>query len=117
MFKKRPCRWREKQSFGAAVVRIGSAFDQATLGQLVEQSGQGDGLQVEHLGELGLVEALGAVEPHQNGPLGPGHTKLRRLVVCIGPQQARYITDNEAEFSARGIFYHCQSFQMCASLI
>jgi hypothetical protein len=38
-------------------------------------------------------------------------------VVCIGPQQARYITDNEAEFSARGIFYHCQSFQMYASII
>jgi hypothetical protein len=38
-------------------------------------------------------------------------------VVRIGPQQARYIIDNEAEFSARGILYHWPSFQMYASII
>ena len=55
-----------------------------------------DRLQVEHLGELGLLEALEAVEPGQHRPFRPRHAEAPRLVVRVGPQQASYIIDRKS---------------------
>ena len=110
--EQRPRRRRQKQALGAAVAGIGPALDQAAVAELVEQAGERDRLQVEHVGEFGLVEALGTLEPDQHGPLRPGDAELRRLVVGIGPQQTGYIVENEAEFAIDGILGHGGSKEM-----
>ena len=97
--EQRPRGRRQVQPLGAAVVRIGAALDQAVVGQPVEQPGQRDRLQVEDFGELGLLEALGAVEPQQHRPLRAGHAELARPLVGIGPQQAGYVHDCKGDFS------------------
>ena len=43
-------------------IGIGPALDQAAFAQLVEQPGQRNRLQVEHLGQFGLLETLGPIE-------------------------------------------------------
>ena len=99
LLEQRPRRGGQEQPLGAAISRIGPALDQTAVAELVEQPGQRDRLQIEHFGQLRLVEALEAIEPDQHRPLGAGHPELRRLVVGIGPQQARYIIENKGEFS------------------
>ena len=70
--QQRPCRRRQEQPLGPAVIGIGAAFDQAVLAQPVEQAGQSDRLEVEHFGKFGLLEALKAVEPRRAPPIAPG---------------------------------------------
>ena len=104
--EQRPCRRREKQAFRPAVAGIGPALDQAAVAKLVEEACERNRLQVEHVGEFGLVQALGTLQPYQHGPLRPGDAELRRLVVGIGPQQTGYIIENEAEFAIDGVLGH-----------
>jgi hypothetical protein len=49
-----------------------------------------------------LLKALGAVKPDQYDPLGARDPELRRLMIGVGPQHARYVIDTEAEFSVEG---------------
>ncbi len=46
----RPRGRRQIEPLGAPIVRIGTALNQAPVAQTVDQPGQRDGLQVEHLG-------------------------------------------------------------------
>src|SRR5579859_1749379 len=98
-FEEWPCRRREKQSLGAAVDRVGAPLDQAALRQLVEQAGQRNRLQVQNLGQLGLFQAFGSVEPYQHHPLSPRDAKLRSPVVRVGSQHASYVIECKGEFS------------------
>jgi hypothetical protein len=43
MFEQRARCRREEQALDPAVVRIGPAFDQAAVGELIEQPGERDG--------------------------------------------------------------------------
>ena len=102
MLQKRPCGGRQEQAFGTAIIGIGPAFDQAGLAQPVEQAGQTNRLEVEHLGKFGLLEALEAVEPCEHRPLRPGDPILSPFVVRIGFQHSSDIIDYKGKFSIQG---------------
>ena len=108
--EQRPRRRRQKQAFRPTVAGIGPAFDQAAVAKLVEEARERNRLQVEHVGEFGLVQALGTLQPYQHDPLRPGDAELRRLVVGIGPQQTRYIVENEAEFAIDRVLGHARAY-------
>jgi hypothetical protein len=93
--EQRPCGRREVKPFGAAVVRVGPALDQAVVAQPVDQPGQGDRLDVEVLGEVGLLEAFAPLQPQQHGPLRPGLAEPAGLLIGVGPEQPAYITDRK----------------------
>src|SRR5712671_650125 len=97
--EQRPRRRGEEQALGAAVMRIGAALDHVAVAQPVDQPRQGDGLEVEHLGELVLLEPLAALQADQHRPLGARHPVLARQLVDIGPHQAGYIADKKSEFT------------------
>ncbi len=69
LVEQRPRRRRQVQAPGAAVGGIGAAFDQPGLGQPVDHAAQGDRLDLEIVGEPGLVDALVARQGEQHLPL------------------------------------------------
>ena len=98
LLEHRPRRVGQEQPLGTTISRIGPALDQTAVAQFVEQPGQRDRLQIQHFRQFRLVEALGTIELGQAPPIARGYTELCRLVVGIGPQQTRYIIENEGEF-------------------
>src|SRR6202007_2553204 len=84
---------------GAAVDRIGTPLDEAALAQLVEQTRQRNRLQVQDLGQFGLLQSFGPVQPDQDNLLGARNAELRGPVVCVGSQHASYVIECEGKFS------------------
>ena len=104
--EQRPCRRHQEQPLGAAVVRVGTALDQAAVAQPVDQPGQRDRLQVEHFRQFRLLDPLRPFEPDQHRPLGAGHAEGGCLLVSVGPQEAGYVTDKKGHFSAGAAALH-----------
>jgi len=75
----------EIKPVGAAVIWIGAAFDQSAAAQAIKQARQCDRLQIQHVGQFRLFEALEPVEPDQNDPLRAGNAELTGFVIRIGP--------------------------------
>ncbi len=90
----------EMQALGPAIGRIEAALDHAVRAQAVDQPRDGNRLQVEHLGQFRLLEALVIFEPGHDGPLGAGDPQPAGPLVRIGAQQARYIIESKSKFTA-----------------
>ena len=90
----------QEQAVGATVLRIVPPFEQTMLDQAVEQPHQRDRLQLEHVGEIDLGQALVLPQSKQHDPLGAGGPSLLGAVIDIIAQQPRTLYElcNELPF-------------------
>ena len=98
---QRPRLGREIEPLRTPIVGVCASLDQAVGTETIHQPGQRDRLQVEHLGEFRLLQALVRLQPGQHRPLGACHTELACPMVRVGAEQAAYITDQKSKFAAR----------------
>ena len=83
------------QAPDAAVGRVGAALEQAAGLEPVGEAGDGDGLDLEQLGELLLGEAGLAVEADQHDPLRAGHAVGAGAAVGFGAEHAADVVDKD----------------------
>src|ERR1700761_1673766 len=79
----------QEQAVGAAVFRIVPPLQQAALDQAIEQPHQRDRLQLQHVGEVDLGQALILTQPKQYDPLRASRPALLGAVVDVVAQQSR----------------------------
>ncbi len=82
---------------GAPVVRIGTALDPAGLRHAVEEPRQRDRLDLQQLGEAGLVDALVIDEIGQDLALRAGQAQAFGALVEALAEQPRGLVQDEAE--------------------
>ena len=87
------------EAVGAPVARMRTTLDKAVLAQPVDQPHQGDRLDLEALGHLGLGHALLALQPCQHAPLGARHAVLAGALVDVGAHRAGDVGELEEDFA------------------
>src|SRR5262249_57106785 len=84
-----PAACGEEQAIGASVLQIMPTLKQAMLDQAVEEAHQRDRLQLQHVSEIDLGQALVLAQPEQHDPLRAGRPALLGAVVDVVAQQSR----------------------------
>ncbi len=64
----------QKQTIGAAVIRILPALQKTLFDQAVEQADQRDRLHLQHFGQIDLRKAFLLPQPEQHDPLRAGRS-------------------------------------------
>ena len=84
---------------GAAIGGVVAPLDEARGGQFVDQAAERDRREIERLGEFVLLDALAALQPRKNRPLGARRAEFAGALVGIGPQEPRHVAQRKAEFA------------------
>ncbi|MCY1449364.1 hypothetical protein D9M71_660950 [compost metagenome] len=85
------------EAIGAAVVRIGAAFHQAGLFQLVQQAGEGDRLDLQQVGQLHLSATFVARDLGQGAGLAEGEVAAGDVALEGPAHQAGNVAEEKAE--------------------
>ena len=85
------------QAPGAAVGRVGAAFDKPGFGEAIDHPPYGDGLDVERFGKAGLVDAFGPRQDEQHLPLRPADAQFSRTRVEAAAQQPSRIGNQDTK--------------------
>gem|GEM_PF-6662302 len=80
---------REEQPVGAAVLGIMSSLEQTMFDKTIEQSHQGDRLQLEHICEIDLRQSFLSPQSKQHDPLRARRAAGFRAMIDIVAQQSR----------------------------
>ena len=90
----------------AAIMRIIAPLDHAALFQAVDQAGDGDGLDLEDLGEFFLREAGLLIEAVEHDPLGAGEAVDGGAPVRVQAKLAGEVVQQEQEVGLIGHGYY-----------
>ena len=93
---------KKMKPVGAAVVRIGPAFDEVRGLQFIDNAGDADWLHVHLGGEIDLAQALGAGNPGQHGPLGTRHPDRPGALVDDSAQDSGGVREKEPDLEVVG---------------
>ena len=96
---------RQVQAPGAAVGRIGAAFDVAGFFQPVDDAADGDRFHLELLGQFGLAHAFAVGNALERAPLGAGQLETHGAAVEMLAHHAGDVVDQKAERRLVGGFY------------
>ena len=100
----------------AAVVRIVAPLDHAAVFEPVDQTGDGDGLDLEDLGQFLLREAGMFIETVEHDPLRAGEPVNGRTAVCVQAELARKVVQQEQQVGLIGHGqYNKQRYGRCAT--
>ena len=76
---------------------VAAPLHQAALRQLIELTGQGDGLDVEPLRQIHLADPFAACNVHQSPGLGQGEAASLQLLLELAAHQALDVADEKAK--------------------
>src|SRR5689334_7587158 len=105
----------EKQAVGAAVLRIVTPLEQAMFDEAIEQPHQRDRLQLEHIGEIDLRQALLLAQPKQHDPLRARGAAALGTVRDEVSQQPRTLDDLRNELALQ-VQRHVSSKDMASAV-
>ena len=89
-----------------AVARVRAALDQPGRLQPVDHAAHAHALDLDDVGQAGLVDALAAGQEDQHAPLRAGQAEMARAGIEMGPHQARNVVQQEAEQLVEGGLNH-----------
>jgi len=94
-FEKRQSLVAQKEAADSAILGIGATLDQAMRFKAVNQTGDGNGLDLDKLSQLDLRQSGFVFQPSENDPLRPRHAMLAGKPVRSCAHESRHVIDQD----------------------